>query len=178
MRYSARRWIVALCAAVAAVVPAALAWACVGVASIVVEGASSVEPGSTIEVRARSFARGVPVEVRLDSLDGPVLATSDVTGSTMTSNFLIEIPLPSDLSDGEHVLLASQDHHDMNVGQPARAAIYVDAAPPAPPAPVERPQGMVANAGPSALILGLVVAGVAVAGLALAGMGRRVTAGA
>lgn len=176
MRYSARRLLVPVAAAVSILAPSALAVACVGVASIVVEGSSSVRPGDTVEVAARSFARGVPVEIRLDSLTAPVLATADVTGSTMSSNVVIRVPLPSDMSDGTHVLLASQDHHDMNVGQPARAAIYVNTAPAPEPAPLDRPEGLVADAGPSALVLGLIVAGVAVVGLVLAAAGSRATA--
>lgn len=176
MRAPGGRSIVAAVAAATVLLPVALAFACVGLASLVVEGSSEVEPGGTVTVTGRSFARGVPVDIRLDSLTAPVLVTVEGPGSTMNSIFTVDVPIPADISDGLHILLASQDHHDMNVGQPARAAIYVNAAPPPPPAPEQRPEGLVASTGPGALVLGLLFAGVAAAGLLVAGLGSRVRA--
>ena len=175
MRYSGRRWVIAV-AIGAVLLPAAIAMACVGVASLIVNGASRVQPGDTVEVTARSFAQEVPVHIRLDSPTGPVLLTVPGPDSTMNSSFTVDVPIPSDISDGPHILLASQDHHDMNVGQPARAVIYVNATPPPAPRPAPRPVGLAANTGPSALTLALIAAGVAAAGLLLAGLRSRVAA--
>lgn len=171
-----RRWVFAVATAAAVLVPAALAMACVGVASLVVDSSPRVDPGGTVKLTARSFADGVPLDIRLNSLTGPVLLTVPGPDSTMNSSITFDVPIPTDISDGPHVLLASQDHHDMNVGQPARALIHVNAAPPARPYPPERPEGLVATTGPTVPTLALIATAVAVGGLLLAGLGSRVAA--
>lgn len=175
MRYS-RRWVVAVATAAAILVPAAVSMACVGVASLVVDGSPRVEPGDTVTVTVRSFASDVPVRIHLDSLGGQELMTVPGPESTMNSSISVDLPIPSDISEGPHVLLASQDHHDMNVGQPARAAIYVNAEPPPPPSPAERMEGLVANTGPSAPVLVLIAAAAAAGGLLLAGLRGQIRA--
>jgi hypothetical protein len=111
------------------------------------------------------------VQIHLDTVNGPVLATVPGPKSTMTSSFTVMVTVPSDISSGTHILLAIQDHHDMNSGQPARAVFYVGSSGPAPVNAPARPLALETNSGASAA--GLAVLGLAVAGAALllAGLG-------
>jgi hypothetical protein len=152
----------------AVVLPAGLAWACVGVVSLTSES-KTAEPGGTLTVRLREYAARVPVEIRLDSPTGRLLATAPGPDGTMTSNFTVDVPVPADITPGEHLLFASQDHHDMNSGAPARTVFYVGMAPPPTAAPDVRPIGMDSASGPSIGSLILIGLGVAAAGLLVAG---------
>jgi hypothetical protein len=90
----------------------------------------------------------------------------------MTSKFTVDVPIPADVPNGQHVLVATQQYHNMNAGIPARAIVYVGAAAPAPPvqaALAPRPAAVTASSGPSALSLALIGLSVAAAGLLLAG---------
>ncbi len=156
-------------AAVAVVIPAGLAWACVGLVVFKTTGSGIVQPGGTVEVFGGEFAKGKPVNIHLDSSEGPVLATyPSPQPSTMTSQFTLQVPIPQDISPGPHLLVATQDHYDMNVGIPARAAIHVNASPPVAPVPEERPTSLAVSSGPSAASFVLIGLGVAAAGLLLA----------
>lgn len=166
MRFSSPRWVLGTAAVVAVAIPVSVAWACVGLVVFRTTGSATVEPGGTVEVFGGEFAAGEPVNVRLDSPDGPVLATfPDPQPSTMTSRFTLDVPIPEDISTGEHLLVATQEHYDMNGGIPARAAIYVNEAEPALPTPEERPTSIVASSGPSTV--SLVLIGLAAAAVAL-----------
>ncbi|HEV2767425.1 MAG TPA: hypothetical protein VGV63_06950 [Acidimicrobiales bacterium] len=155
--------------ALAVLIPAGLAWACVTVVAFRTTGPGTVEPGGTVEVFGADFARGEPVNIHLDSLDGPVLATvPSPMPSTMTSRFTVPVPIPADVSPGPHLLIATQDHYDMNVGIPARAAIYVDSSPPAELVPAQRATALTVSDGPSTASLLLIGLGVAAAGLLMA----------
>ncbi len=161
-----------MAAATAAVLaPAAVAWACVALVAFRVNGSGSVRPGGTVEVFGGEFARGKPVHIRLDSPDGRILYThADPQPSTMTSQFTVQVPIPADVSPGPHVLVATQEHYDMNVGIPARASIYVNGSPPVAPLPVDRATELTVNEGPSAARYVLIALGVAGAGLLLAAL--------
>lgn len=170
------RAIVALAAAVAVAVPAGLAWACVGIISLNTVSAT-VDPGGTVTVIGREFAQGAPVEIRLDSPTGPVLAVAPPPESTMTSEFRLDVPIPSDVEPGAHVLIATQQYHNMNVGAPARAMLYVGTSAPAAPAAdtgAERPVELLASSGPSVASLALIALGVAALSLLLAALWSRV----
>jgi hypothetical protein len=143
---------------------AGLAWACVGVASLITDS-PTVQPGGTLMVTGRSFARGVPVDIRLDSPTGPLLLTVPGPDSTMNSKFTVPLTIPPDISNGRHLLVAIQDHHDMNVGAPARAVVYVGTAPSPAATTAARPSGVAANSGPSVPVLLLIGLGVAAAGV-------------
>lgn len=152
------------------VVPAALAWACVGIISLNV-ASSRVDPGGTVTVTGREFAEGAPVEIRLDSATGPVLATAPPPTTTMTSSFRLDVRIPPDVKPGPHVLVATQHYHNMNAGAPARAMIHVGTAPPvalAGEATGARAPGLIARSGPSAVSLLLIGLGAAAASLMLA----------
>jgi len=155
--------------AVAVLVPAALASACVALVAFRVNGSGVVQPGGTVEVFGGEFARGKPVHIRLDSPEGPILYTHpDPRPSTMTSQFTVQVPIPQNISPGPHFLVATQEHYDMNVGIPARAAIYVNASPPVAPLPDQRPTSLSVSSGPSAMSYILIGLAVAAGGLLLA----------
>lgn len=176
MRVLSPRVMLGTVAVLTVVVPASVAWACVGLVVLTTTGSATVEPGGTVEVFGGEFAAGEPVDIHLDSPDGPVLATfPSPAPSTMTSRFTLDVPIPEDTSPGEHLLVATQNHYDMNGGIPARAAIYVDAQEPAAPTPAERPTSVLASSGPGLVSLGLVGLGTALAALLVAAGARMAT---
>lgn len=164
MTCSRRSFGIAMVVSVAVAALAGFAWACVGVASLVTQS-PTVEPGGTVTVTGRSFAQGVPVDIRLDSPTGQLLLTVPGPASTMNSQFTVPVTIPPDISNGRHLLVAIQNHHDMNVGAPARAVLYVGTAPPSPAPPAARPSGIAARSGPTVGVLVLIGLGVAAAGL-------------
>ena len=177
MRFSSRKWIVGMVAgAMAIVIPAGLAWSCVALVAFRVNGSGTVAPGGAVEVFVGEFASGVPVEIRLDSPDGPVLLTTPPPTSTMTGQFTGQVPIPADISPGPHVLVATQSHYDMNVGNTARAAIYVNSSPPVEPTPQERATSLVVDEESSAAGYILISLGVAAAGLLLAAVASMIVA--
>jgi hypothetical protein len=94
----------------------------------------------------------------------------------MTSQFTVQVPIPVDTSPGQHFLVATQNHFDMNVGNTARAAIYVDSSPPAAPTPSPRPTSLAVSDGPSVVSFALIGLGVAAGGLLLAGVASTLAA--
>ena len=177
MRFVSRKLIFGMAAAIVVVFSAGLAWGCVALVGFRTTGSGVVQPGGTVEVFGSEFAEGKPVQIRLDSLTGPILYTQPdpVTtpgSSTMTSRFTAQVPIPQNVSAGAHVLLATQEHYDMNVGIPARAAIYVNSSPPAAPTPEVRPTSLSVSSGPGAARYVLVGLAVAVGGLLVAGAAR------
>ena len=153
------------------VVSGSAAWACVSTFLLTTES-STVEPGGTVMVVGRGFAERAPIDIRLDSHTGPILATAPAPRTTMTSKFTLPVRIPEDTPNGPHLLVATQNYHDMNAGSPTRVMIHVGASGPAAPTPeVPRP-ATVAFAdgdGPSALALVLVGLGVAAGALLFAG---------
>jgi hypothetical protein len=159
------------------VVPAGLAWGCVALVAFRTTGSGVVQPGGAVEVFGGEFAKGKPVHIRLDSVDGPILYTHpDPQPSTMTSQFTVQVPIPQDISPGEHALIATQEHYDMNVGIPARAAIYVDSSPPVAPLPVERAPALTVGEAPGMARYILIGLGVAAAGVLLAAVASKIAA--
>jgi alpha-L-fucosidase len=150
-------------------VPAALAWSCVGLMSLTTSS-SAVRPGGTLTVFGKEFAQGVPIEIHLDSATGPVLARVPAPTDTMTSQFSVMVTIPAATQDGEHVLVATQASHYMNAGAPARSVIHVGTAAPAPTPPAVRPAKVVVDAGPSAISLLLIGLAVAAVGLLVAAL--------
>jgi hypothetical protein len=169
MKRSRWRWAVGMVAAVAVVVPAGLAWACVAVVSLTANNAS-VQPGGTVNISLREFAQGAPIEIHLDSATGPLLTTAPPPSTTMTSQSTWDVPIPANLAYGTHFLFAVQNYHNMNAGTPARATIYVGTLPPGEVAPAARPAALDVGSGPSGLSLVLIGLGVAAAGLLVAAL--------
>ena len=169
MTRSLRRWTLgAAAAATAAVLPAALAWACVGLMSLTTS-ASSVPPGGSVTVFGKEFAQGAPIEIHLDSPTGPVLATVPAPTDTMTSQWNTKVTFPASTPAGAHTLVAIQAYHYMNAGAPARATVYVGAPAPGPAAPAARPANVVVDTGPSTASLALIALAVAAVALVVAG---------
>ncbi len=162
---------------VAVFVPAGLASGCVALAAIRVNGSGTVQPGGTVEVFGSDFAKGKPVHIRLDAPDGRILYTHpDPQPSTMTSQFTVQVPVPADISPGPHVLLATQEHYDMNIGIPARATMYVNSSPPVAPLPTDRAAVLEVSGGPNAASYVLIGLGGAAAALLMAGAARAIAA--
>ncbi len=172
MKRSARRWTIGVAlAGVGVLLPASVAWACLSLAGITT-GGGSVPPGGTLTLTGVEFGSN-PVQVHLDSLDGPVLATA--TPDTNSGNFTQAVTLPADVPAGQHVLMATEAAATANgknngaaTGVPARAVIQVgnSATPAAAPA---RPLALASNSGTGVATLALIALVVAAAGLFLAG---------
>lgn len=159
-----------VCASVVSVlaalsVPIAVVFACVSVAALTATP-QTVQPGGTVTVTGGDYVPGFPVQIHLDSVDGPVVGTvASPTGpSSMRSQFRVDVTLPSTLSVGQHVLIATQNSHNMTAGMPARAAIYVGAAP-QPGQQNHRTAYPVVENGPGLGALALIAAAAAVFGL-------------
>ena len=159
-----------LCLLMAALVPAVIVFACVDVAALTATP-QSVQPGGTVTVSGGDYVPGFPVQIHLDSPTGPVLATlaSPSGTSAMHSAFKIDVALPSNLSSGEHVLVATQNSHNMTAGMPARAVIYVGSGVPAAPQST-RSAAPVIEGGLSVGALTLIAVGTAAAGLLILGI--------
>ncbi|MGH9123928.1 MAG: hypothetical protein ACRDZ8_04270 [Acidimicrobiales bacterium] len=164
--------------AAAVIVPLSWAWACVGLVSLTASPNSQLQPGATITLTLQEFAAKAPVTIHLDTLDGPVLTTAPGPSGTMTSKFQVMVDLPSNISTGAHLLIATQTEHNMNGGNPARALIYVGTNAPAAAAPAPRAATLLAATTPSGgklLVIAVVVGGIClfVAGAIIYGVGRR-----
>ncbi len=154
-------------ATLAAVVPASLVWACVAPVSLTTVS-PTVQPGGTIRVIGRETAPGAPIEIRLNSVTGPLLTTVTGQPGGMSAKWEHDVPIPADLPYGKHVLYAVQNYRNMNATIP-RATIYVGTVPDPAPEPEARPGFIDVGSGPSALSLVLLGLGAAVGGLLLVG---------
>lgn len=172
MNRSRWRWAVGMASAAAVLVPAGLAWACLGLISLTTSS-PTVQPGGTVTVTGRNFAQGSPVAIHLDSPTGPVLATVPPPSKTMTSQFSLDVAIPADVPPGQHVLVATQEYHNMNAGAPARALLSVGTAPPPAPGSAARPARLIASSGPSKAALVSIAVAVALVGLILAALANR-----
>lgn len=143
---------------------------------------TTVRPGDTVTiVGTRGYGAEQPVDIRLDDIDGPVLATFQTDDQFFAAFGPGEVTIPADVEPGAHVLVATQvlDEEDSHIrGVPARAAIEVVGAGGEPArgaelaAPVEgRPDDL--NVDEPASMGSLVLVGLGVAGVAmfLAAMG-------
>ena len=155
-----------------ALVPAAAAWACLGLAGLTTSATGATQPGSTIQVKGVEFGSN-PVQLHLDAIDGPVLATI----TPVSGNFTQAITLPSDLSTGPHVLVATESAATPNGvnngaanGTPARALIQIGSPAAAPSSSQARVASLAQSSNSSSvgslILIALAVAG---AGLFLAG---------
>jgi hypothetical protein len=154
--------------AAALIVPAIVVYACVGVVGLSASP-TSVQPGGTFTLKGKDFVTTTPVQIHLDTIDGPVIATvTQQTGSgVMSSTFSQSVTLPSSVSSGQHVLIATQNAHNMNGGNPARAVIYVGTTAPGASGPEARPASVTIDSGPAWPVLALVALGAAVVGFVI-----------
>jgi len=116
---------------------ASLAYACTGLATISSSPGSAVA-GETVTINARGFAphdpsdsrTGSPAEIRMDSMDGPVIGTASPSASGTGGSFSVQIKVPQ-VEPGEHVLIATQNRNDgrPSYGTPARTVFTVNPTP-------------------------------------------------
>jgi hypothetical protein len=124
-----RTWLLVSLAALA--VPlgaAAVAYGCTATATL---SPGAAAPGSTVTVTGRFFGThdaspgsNGPVELRLGSLSGPVVATAVPSG---TGSFSVPVAVPANASPGETILTATQQRPDGTAvyGTPARQTFTV-----------------------------------------------------
>lgn len=151
-------------------VAGAAAWACVAGPTLLATP-QVVGAGETVAISGISYNADLPVVVRFDALDGPVLGTFPVNQDTDALAGSVQIP--ADATPGNHVLVATQSSEDGDVAIiPTRALVSVAGLGGAPVlgAPLgesdaNRPVGLV-EAG-SASTQALVLAGAGAAGVAL-----------
>ena len=169
-----RRFTVGLVGLLGALVPAGLAWACVAPVSLTTSS-PTVQPGGIVHIIGRETAPGAPIDIRLDSVTGPLLLT--VTGQVggMTSKWEADVPIPANTQYGKHLLYAIQNYRNMNAVVP-RAVIYVGVEPEPAARPEARAGSLDVGSGPSGMSLVLLGLGVAAAGLLIVG-GLSVLAG-
>lgn len=151
--------------AAAVVVPAIVVYACVGVVGLSATP-TSVQPGGTFVLNGKDFVVAVPTQIHLDTINGPVIATVSTYKGTgvMSSTFSQTVTLPSNVSNGQHVLIATQSQHTMNGGNPARAVIYVGQPAPAASGPEARPATVTIDSGPAWPVLALIALAAALVG--------------
>ena len=193
-RRISRRWLAAVAGAAAAagaLLPVSTAWA-PHVAQLQVTP-TTFKPGDTVTVFGpRGYGQTNPVEIRWDSVDGPVLGSFKTveTGFAMWGPGTVTIP--ADAKPGVHTMWATQkleESEKLIRGMPAKTLVQVlnpDGSMPAlgldlTPQLEQRPTDLVEDesVGTGALVLaGLGVAGVAMfaAGTASAVARRRSTA--
>lgn len=149
---------------------ASAGWACLPIATISATP-DAVRAGEEVTVSGIRFLVLSPVTIRLHSLDGPVMATIEMTRASNTL-FKATFQVPPETRPGPLVVLAEQDASPemgvTNWGVPARTVVTVlDAAGNAPPvttpAPLARPAALDRESvgGVSLVLVALGVAGVA-----------------
>lgn len=162
-----RRLAVGFALAVAALVPASLAWACVAPVSLTTSS-PTVQPGGTIHIIGRETAPGAPIEIRLDAATGPLLTTVTGQPGGMNAKWESDVPIPADIPYGKHFLYGVQNYRNMNAVIP-KTVIYVGTVPDPAPAPEARAGFIDVGSGPSTASLVLLGLGAAAAGLLLVG---------
>ncbi len=93
-------------------VAGAAAWACVAGPTLLATP-QVVGAGETVAISGISYNADLPVVVRFDALDGPVLGTFPVNQDTDALAGSVQIP--ADATPGNHVLVATQSSEDGDV---------------------------------------------------------------
>lgn len=154
-------------AALSAIVPASMAWACVAPVSLTT-ASPTVQPGGTVKVIGRETAPGAPIEIRFNSPTGPVLATVTGQPGGMSAKWEHDVTIPPTTPYGKYYLYAVQNYRNMNAVVP-KALIYVGTVPDPAPESEPRPASMDVGSGPSATSLVLLGLAAAAGGLLLVG---------
>lgn len=132
---NARRWqAFGAATAVTVVLTAATAWACIAGPTLNVNPAQA-KPGQEVTLTGFSYKGDVPIVVRFNSLDGPVLGTFKADGGRFgdDENLNATVRIPADAKPGNYVLIATQSDSDGSLSQvPVRALVTVtsDGGPP------------------------------------------------
>jgi hypothetical protein len=102
--------------------PAASAW----YGPFVFVSPSSATVGGQVNAQGISFSKADPVQARLDTLDGPVLATFTPKSGSHSLEFQGPITVPTETKPGNHVLVFTQYDAAGNLEQmPIRALVAV-----------------------------------------------------
>ncbi len=172
-----KRWTTALASgAAASVLLGAAAWACVSGPAVNLSTATA-KPGDVITLNGAGFRQPHPVDLRMDELSGPIIATLPAPGSDRIVSGTFTVPASA--TPGHHVLILTQTGPDGKLSQmPIRALFTVVGSTGQAPilgAPISqienRPVGLVeADNSVSAGTLLLVALGVAGVGMFAVGM--------
>ncbi len=165
MHRPCRRFAVGIVAALATVVPAGLAWACVAPVSLTT-ASPTVQPGGSVHIIGRESGPGAPIEIHLDSATGPLLTTVAGQAGGMTSKWEADVPVPADVPYGKHFLYAVQNYRNMNAVIP-KTVIYVGTVPDPAPGAEARAGSLDVGSGPNGVSFILIGLGVAAGGLLL-----------
>jgi hypothetical protein len=148
----------------------ATSWACIFLGGITAS-ATTVQPGGSLGINGLSFGSN-PVELHLDGVTGPLLATvtPDAKG-----NFSQAVIIPPDVGTGSHVLVATEapatpdgSNSGSAQGVPSRVAFQVGTAASSPVTTPRRPVQVASTVGVGTLVvIGLAVA---CAGVLLGGL--------
>lgn len=130
-----RRLCIGAFAVVAApVVLGSVAFACTNLANLQANPTSGAA-GTTIKLTGSNYkndATAGPVEIRMDSRTGPVLATLPTSSINNTGRTIsVDVPIPASAALGDHTMIASQTNVTtgaMLSGLPVRANYKVTAA--------------------------------------------------
>src|SRR5262245_30479497 len=104
-----RRLTFGAAAALAVLVPLSGAWACVAPVSLTTVN-PKVQPGGTVRVIGRETGPGAPIEIHLDAATGPLLTTVTGQPGGMSSRWEWDVPIPTNVQYGTHVLYAVQNY--------------------------------------------------------------------
>ena len=167
MNRSRHRFAFGFVATLAAIVPASMVWACVAPVSLTT-ASPTVQPGGTIRLIGRETAPGAPIEIRLNSPEGRLIATVTGQPGGMSAKWEQDVTIPADVPYGRHVLYGVQNYRNMNATIP-KATIYVGTLPDPAPEPDARAGSLDVGSGPSGLSLVLLGLGAAAGGLLLVG---------
>ena len=135
LRGSIRRWTLAVGgAALASLAAAASAWGCASVASLDFNPGVA-PPGSQVEVLVTFTNKDKPVELRWDSVNGPLLATIEPAtfSEGLHGNWRFAkgtITVPDNAPSGPHIVVAGQEAvaGTATWGMPARGLLQVSGA--------------------------------------------------
>lgn len=177
-------------AVIVALLAGATAWACIAGPTLKVEPAQA-RPGQEVAVSGFSYNGDLPIVVRFNALDGPVLGTFEPVGGRFDDpeSLAGKVTIPAGTKPGNYVLVATQSADGALSQLPVRAVIAVTSSGGAPvvgenltPIEVGRPVGpATSRTTPSTGALALVAFGAAgialfLGGVATVAVGRRRTA--
>lgn len=170
-----RRWVLVGTGTVAAVAAtAAAAWACIAGPTLRLNPAQ-VKPGEEVTLSGFSYKAELPIVVRFNALDGPVLGTFLPSGGRFGDDEFLngKVTIPADTKPGNYVLIATQSTPDGNLAQiPVRALVSVTGPNGAPVlgGPVAQPE-LGRPVGPARTESSVSAAGLLLVGVGAAGVG-------
>jgi hypothetical protein len=122
----------------------AVAWACIAGPTLNVSPAT-VRPGQQVALSGLSYNGSLPIVVRFNAVDGPVLGTFQPDGGRFGDPEALTgtVTIPAGTKPGNYVLIAIQPNPDGSLAQvPVRALVTVtaDGSPPVVGASVNPPE--------------------------------------